>query len=114
LTALASASLGLTIGTLIQPEQIGLMFAVIFTPLIFLGCTYYPWGSLGGIKWFQIITLFNPLTYASEGMRYAMVPPVHGITLPTLGIGWVLLGLGTTFVVFFILGIVFFYRRVVN
>lgn len=114
LTSLASASLGLTIGTLIRPEQIGLMFAVIFTPLIFLGCTYYPWGSLGGIKWFQIITLFNPLTYASEGMRYAMVPPVHGVALPTLGIGWVLLGLGATFVVFLILGIVFFYRRVVN
>ena len=62
LTAFAGATLGLTIGTLIKPEQIGLMFSLIFTPLIFTGCTYYPWGSLDSIRWFQIITLFNPLT----------------------------------------------------
>ncbi len=114
LTAFAGATLGLTIGTLIQPEQIGLMFAVIITPMLFLGCTYYPWGTLGSIKWFQVITLFNPLTYASEGLRYAMVPTINGYTLPTLGIGWVLLGLGVTVVVFSILGVRTFYRRVVN
>src|SRR6202023_2904756 len=69
LTAFAGASLGLTIGTLVKPEQIGLMFSLIFTPLIFTGCTYYPWASLGNIKWFQIVTLINPVTYASEGLR---------------------------------------------
>src|SRR5215813_11823656 len=88
LTACAGACLGLFIGTSIRPEQIGLMFALIFTPLIFTGCTYYPWGLLNGIKWFQVITLFNPLTYAAEGLRYAMVPSqqVFGrtVTLPTL------------------------------
>jgi ABC-2 type transport system permease protein len=114
LTAFAGASLGLTIGTLIKPEQIGLMFSLIITPLIFLGCTYYPWGTLGSLKWFQVITLFNPLTYASEGLRYAMVPTLHGYTLPTLGIGWVLLGLSATVVIFSILGIRAFHRRVVN
>jgi ABC-2 type transport system permease protein len=112
LTALAGACLGLTIGTLIQPEQIGLMFSLIFTPLIFTGCTYYPWGTLGSLKWFQVITLFNPLTYASEGLRSAMVPGAIG--LPTLAMGWVLLGLSVTIVVFFILGIRTFRRRVVN
>jgi len=114
LTSLAGATLGLTIGTLIQPEQIGLMFSVILTPLIFFGCTYYPWGTLDSIKWFQIVTLFNPLTYASEGLRYAMVPTLHGYTLPTLGIAWVLLGLSVTIVLFTILGVRSFYRRVVN
>lgn len=114
LTAFAGAALGLTIGTVIQPEQIGLMFSIILTPMLFLGCTYYPWGTLGSIKWFQIITLFNPLTYASEGLRYAMVPTLHGDTLPTLGIGWVLLGLSVTIVLFFVAGIWTFYRRVVN
>src|SRR5579872_5812585 len=64
LTAFAGACLGLTIGTLVKPEQIGLMFSLIFTPLIFTGCTYYPWGTLDTIRWFQVITLFNPLTYA--------------------------------------------------
>jgi ABC-2 type transport system permease protein len=114
LTAFAGATLGLTIGTLIRPEQIGLMFSVIITPMLFLGCSYYPWGTLDSIRWFQIITLFNPLTYASEGLRYAMVPTLHGYTLPTLGIGWVLLGLSTTIVLFSFLGVRSFYRRVVN
>jgi ABC-2 type transport system permease protein len=114
LTSFAGATLGLTIGTLIKPEQIGLMFALIFTPLIFTGCTYYPWGSLNNIQWFQIITLFNPMTYASEGLRYAMVPPIHGHSLPTLAMGWVILGLSVTFVAFLILGIRTFNRKVVN
>jgi ABC-2 type transport system permease protein len=54
------------------------------------------------------------LTYASEGLRYAMVPALHGYTLPTLDIGWVLLGLSATVVIFTILGMRTFYRRVVN
>ena len=114
LTAFAGASLGLTIGTIIKPEQIGLMFSLIFTPLIFTGCTYYPWGTLDSLRWFQIITLFNPLTYASEGLRYAMVPSIHGHTIPTLAMGWVLLGLSVTFVAFLIIGMRTFRRRVVN
>jgi ABC-2 type transport system permease protein len=114
LTAFAGATLGLFIGTTVKPEQIGLMFALIFTPLIFTGCTYYPWAKLDGIKWFQIITLFNPVTYASEGLRASMVPAFHGQALPTLNMGWVILGLSVTIVAFFILGVRTFHRRVVN
>jgi ABC-2 type transport system permease protein len=114
LTALAGSTLGLTIGTLVKPEQIGLMFSLIFTPLIFTGCTYYPWGQLDNIRWFQIITLFNPLTYASEGLRYAMVPPIQGHSLPTLAIGWVVLGLSVTFVGFLLIGMRTFRRAVVK
>ena len=115
LTAFVGASLGLFIGTTIKPEQIGLMFSLIFTPLIFTGCTYYPWGTLDSIKWFQIITLFNPLTYAAEGLRSAMVPTLPGgHALPTLAMGWVLLGLSVTVIAFFFLGVKTFHRRVVN
>jgi ABC-2 type transport system permease protein len=118
LTSFAGACVGLTIGTSIRPEQIGLMFSLILTPLLFTGCTYYPWSALGSIKWFQIVTLFNPLTYAAEGLRYAMVPPVeilgHSVTLDTLDMRWVLLALGMTIVVFSILGARIFHRRVVT
>ena len=114
LAAFAGASLGMTIGTLVRPEQIGLMFALILTPLLFTGCVQYPWGSLGVLQWFQIVTLFNPLTYASEGLRYAMVPHFHGQVLPTLWLGWVFLGLVATIIVFSAIGIQTFRRRVVN
>lgn len=119
LTAFAGACLGLFIGTSIQPEQIGLMFSLIFTPLIFLGCTYYPWSGLASIKWFQIVTLFNPLTYASEGLRHAMVPPFRtplgvSIALPTLDMRWVLLALAATIAIFFYLGVRTFHHRVVS
>src|SRR5881227_2717743 len=113
LTAFAGATLGLTIGTLVKPEQIGLMFSLIFTPLIFTGCTYYPWGALDSIRWFQIITLFNPLTYAAEGLRFAMVPSYYGHALSTLAMPWIILGLSVTIVVFCIFGIRTFRRRVV-
>ncbi len=126
LISLVGATLGLTIGVLVKPEQIGLMFSLIFTPLLFTGCAYYPWGSLGSIKWFQILTLFNPLTYGSEGLRYSMTPPqhvviqVHGVattittTLPTLATQWVFLGLSGTTILFFVLGVWLFSRRVVS
>jgi ABC-2 type transport system permease protein len=108
----------MTIGTLIKPEQIGLMFALILTPLLFTGCTYHPWSLLNTIKWFQVLTLFNPLTYAAEGMRYAMVPQQsflgHTVAFPTLELKWVLLGLGATVVVFFALGSQTFRRRAIS
>jgi ABC-2 type transport system permease protein len=113
-TSLLGALLGLTLGTLINPEQIGLMFSLILTPLIFTGCTYTPWSALGTLKWFQIVTLFNPLTYASEGLRYAMLPVIHGQHFPTLDIGWVLLALSGACIVLGVIGIRSFTRRVVS
>jgi ABC-2 type transport system permease protein len=66
----------------------------------------------------QIVTLFNPLTYASEGLRYSMVPPVQAfgrsVQIPTLDTRWVLLALGGTIAVFFILGMRTFRNRVVS
>ena len=108
LTALVGASLGMFVGTVVKPEQIGLMFTLIFTPLSFLGCAFYPWVALGTIRWLQILTLFNPLTYAAEGLRYAMVP---GSTSTTLGLDWVLLGLVLGILLFLALGVSTFRRR---
>jgi ABC-2 type transport system permease protein len=72
--ALVGAGFGLVMGTFVRPEKISLLFAIVFTPLLFTGCTQYPWPSLDQIRWFQIVTLFNPMTYVSELMRGAMVP----------------------------------------
>lgn len=114
LSALAGASLGLTLGTAVQPEQIGVLNAVILMPLIFLGCIYFSWSALSSLRWFQIVTLFNPLTYASEGIRAAMTPGLHGLPPDTMAIPWVLLGLIVTTVLFLTLGIRGFMRRAVS
>jgi ABC-2 type transport system permease protein len=76
LGAVMGAGLGLTLGTLVQPNQINIVFALVLTPLLFTGASQYPWPSLSSLRWFQVVTLFNPLTYMSEGMRAAMVPLV--------------------------------------
>jgi ABC-2 type transport system permease protein len=114
LAAFAGSGIGLVIGTVVKPEQISLMFSMILTPLLFTGCTYYPWGALSGIRWFQVITLFNPLTYAAEGLRYAMVPPIHGHAMPTLPMPWVLAALAATLVLCFAFGARTFRARVVS
>jgi len=114
LTAAMGSSFGLVMGTAIKPEQISMMFTLIFTPLLFTGCTYYPWGALNTIRWFQVVTLFNPLTYAAEGLRHSMVPPIHGRDIPTLGMHWVLIALCASIVAMMIIGSRTFRRRVVS
>ncbi len=114
LTALVGSVIGLLMGTIIKPEHISLMFTLIFTPLLFTGCTYYPWGALANIRWFQVITLLNPLTYAAEGLRYAMVPAIGGRPFPTLALHWILLALGVSVVVTFLAGNRMFHRRVIT
>jgi len=74
LGALLSASMGLLIGTAVNPRQITLVFALIVMPLTFLGAVYYPWSQLEAIRWLQVITLLNPLVYLSEGLRGALTP----------------------------------------
>ena len=114
LTALMGASLGLVLGTAVPATQISLMFSLILTPLLFTGCAYNPWATLSGIRWFQVLTLFNPLTYASEGLRAAMIPPVGGQPFPTLALGWSLLALCAAIIGFLLLGMWLFRRRVVS
>ncbi|MHB1613181.1 MAG: ABC transporter permease [Actinomycetes bacterium] len=79
LGALVGAAIGLTLGTVVPPSRINIIFALILTPLLFTGASQYPWLSLHRILWFQVVTAFNPLTYVSEGMRAALVPDVPHI-----------------------------------
>jgi ABC-2 type transport system permease protein len=74
LASLLAGALGLTIGTSVQPKQIGLIFGVVVVPITFLGCVYYPWAALGHIRWLQIGVLLNPIVYMSEGLRAALTP----------------------------------------
>jgi ABC-2 type transport system permease protein len=76
LGTLVGSSIGLTLGTLVTPARINLVFALVLLPLTFTGCSQYPWPSLSRLEWFKWVTTLNPLTYASEGMRAALVPTV--------------------------------------
>ena len=74
LVAVFSACGGLALGCTINQQHIGLMFGMVITPMIFFGCTYYPWSALKTFPILQKLVLVNPLVYASEGMRAALVP----------------------------------------
>jgi ABC-2 type transport system permease protein len=74
LVALLSACGGLALGCSIGQNQIGLMFSMVLTPMIFFGCTYYPWSALANFPILQKVVLVNPLVYASEGLRGTLVP----------------------------------------
>lgn len=74
LASITAGALGLTIGTTVEPKQIGLIFGVVVMPITFLGCVYYPWMALGHIRWLQMGVLINPIVYMSEGLRSAVTP----------------------------------------
>ncbi|MGI8505271.1 MAG: ABC transporter permease [Solirubrobacteraceae bacterium] len=106
--SITAAAMGLVLGTAVPPNRISVMFALVLTPLIFTGCTFYPWAGLAHLRWFQVVTLFNPLTYVSEGMRGALT------SLPHLAPGWVAVGIVVSFVAFAALGTIGFVRRAVG
>ena len=81
LVALFSATGGLALGCSIQQNHIGLMFSLIVAPMIFFGCTYYPWSALEKFPVLQKAVLVNPLVYASEGLRGTMVPQFSHLPL---------------------------------
>ncbi|MGI8785676.1 MAG: ABC transporter permease [Acidobacteriota bacterium] len=74
LVALFSASGGLALGCSVGQNHIGLMFSLVVAPMIFFGCTYYPWSALDNFPLLQKAVLLNPLVYASEGLRATLVP----------------------------------------
>ncbi len=77
LASLVSGALGLTIGTSVKPQQIGLIFGVVVMPITFLGCVYYPWAALKPLPWLQYGVLINPIVYMSEGLRAAVTSSAH-------------------------------------
>ena len=109
LGCLVGSCLGMIMGTAVPPNRINVMFALILTPLLFTGASQYPWASLEQLRWFQVVTACNPLTYVSEGMRAAMVPDVPHIR------PWVsVLVLVVTIVASLAIGIRLFLRRAVD
>lgn len=114
LYALSSAALGLVIGSALSADKIYLLFTLVYSATMYTGCVYYTWSAISSVKALQIITLFNPLTYASEGLRYAMVPSIPGQVTSALPIGWALLGLSASFLIFLVIGIRIFHKRVIS
>jgi ABC-2 type transport system permease protein len=76
LSSLLAGSLGLVIGSIVNPKHIGLVFSIIVVPITFLGCVYFPWAKLDKIRWLQVGVLFNPIVYMSEGLRAAVTPGI--------------------------------------
>ena len=109
LASLLTSSLGLLLGTIMDPRKMQMLFAVILLPATMLGCVYYPWSALHHIRWLQIAVLVNPMVYMSEGLR-AVLTPVLG-HMPMWGVLTALIG-GTA--VFSYLGTRTFTNRVLN
>jgi ABC-2 type transport system permease protein len=104
-----TASLGLWLGTVVDPRKIQMVFAVVLLPLTMLGCVYYPWSALHVIRWLQIVVLVNPMVYMTEGLRAALTPGMGH--MPLWAILVALIG-GT--LVFGALAVRTFHKRVVN
>src|SRR6185437_14658220 len=107
--SLLTSSLGLLLGTIMDPRKMQMLFAMILLPATMLGCVYYPWAALHSIRWLQILVLINPMVYMSEGLRAVLTPslghmPMWGVLLALIG--------GT--VIFGYLGTRTFTKRVLN
>jgi len=57
----AFSALGLWLGSLVPPAQIGVMFSVILAPMVMFGCAYYPWRGLDRIPVMKYAVLINPV-----------------------------------------------------
>lgn len=107
LACVASAALGLALGTLVEPRSLTFLFNIVLLPLTILGGLYYPWARLSEIPWLKIAVLLNPLVYMSEGLRAALVNRVPHMTLWAIYPALLVFAIG-----FGALGITAFKRRV--
>jgi ABC-2 type transport system permease protein len=110
LGALMGACLGLVLGTLVPPNRINVLFSLVLTPLLFTGASMYPWAALDSLRWFQVVTLFNPLTYMSEGIRAALIPDV----VPHMHPGVAAAGLLVALLLAGVVGTAGFLRRAID
>jgi ABC-2 type transport system permease protein len=109
LVALFSASGGLALGCSVGQAQVGLMFSLVVAPMIFFGCTYYPWSALRNFPILQTAVLLNPLVYASEGFRGTLVPQ-----FPHLSLLAVLSGLALFDTLLLVAGLRQFHRKAID
>jgi ABC-2 type transport system permease protein len=89
LVSILASAVGLTLGSSVGPQHIGLMFSLVFAPMIFFGCTYYPWDALRKFPILSRAVLVNPVVYASEGFRSALVPQFTHLPAERLLLGLV-------------------------
>jgi ABC-2 type transport system permease protein len=109
LVAVLASSLGLTLGCSVGQQHVGLMFSLVLAPMIFFGCTYYPWQALQKFPILQRVVLINPLVYASEGFRSALVPQFPHLPSGAIFSGLVLFNTG-----FVLLGLRQFRRKALS
>ena len=109
LVAMLSASFGLFLGSTVGQQQIGIMFSAVVAPMIFFGCTYYPWQALQSFPILKRAVLLNPLVYASEGFRSALAP-----AFPHLANAAILAGLALFNTLFVVLGLRQFRRKAIT
>lgn len=81
LIALASATLGLLVGTIIKPAQIAAMFPGFLMPIVFTGAIFFSWKALAPLPVFQAIVLVNPLVYANEALRFVLTPQIDSMPI---------------------------------
>jgi ABC-2 type transport system permease protein len=108
LVAAVAASVGLALGCSVGQTQIGLMFSLVLAPMIFFGCTYYPWSALAGFPVLSRVVLVNPVVYASEGFRSALVP-----RSPHLPVWEIFVGLIVAVTIFFLFGLRQFRKKAI-
>jgi len=90
LASILSASLGLVLGTLLDPTKFNILFNVIMMPALMLGCVYFPWAYLGRVPWLQIVVLVNPIVYLSESFRIVLTPTIPHLATPVCVLALVL------------------------
>ncbi|HUJ31900.1 MAG TPA: ABC transporter permease [Candidatus Acidoferrum sp.] len=104
-----SACGGLALGCSVDQQHIGLMFSMVLTPMIFFGCTYYPWSALSNFPVLQKLVLINPLAYASEGLRATLVPQFPHLSTP-----FILAALAVFDVLLMVVGLRQFHKKAVS
>ena len=106
---LLAAGAGMFVGTAVKPERLPALFTIVLIPIAFLGCIYFSWSRLAGIRWLQIVVLLNPLTYMTESVRTLLTPSAPH--MPTWG---ALLGGCAVAVSMLLVGLRSFTRRVIG
>lgn len=109
LVPLLAASIGLFIGTILDPRNINVLINLVMVPATLLGCVYYPWATLHKIPVVQYGVLINPVVYASEALRTVFTPHVPHMPLPIV-LGVMVAGLAG----FLAIGLRTFQRRLIG
>jgi ABC-2 type transport system permease protein len=109
LACITSAAMGLTVGSRVDPRLVPQITGFVALPLAFLGCIFYTWDSLNAIPWLKWLVLLNPLVYMSEGFRAGL-----SIGLPHMPYAGIYSGLIVSCILFTVLGVKGFRKRVLS